>query len=62
MSPCKHASVDFVGEQKTDDGVNTYLRCTTCGMLLVVTPERNVFGIPAAAAPVQTSVRTAAKH
>lgn len=46
MSKCMHESLDFVGEQKTEDGVNSYYTCKACGDLLVVTPARKVFGIP----------------
>lgn len=45
MPDCKHESLDFVGEQKTDDGVNTYYKCKACGMLLIMTPARKVIGI-----------------
>ena len=47
MTQCKHESLEFVGEQKTDDGVNSYYTCKACGELLVVTPTRKVIGIPA---------------
>lgn len=46
MSPCKHESLESMGEQKTDDGVNSYYRCRACGSLLVMTPTRKVIGIP----------------
>ncbi len=45
MSPCRHESLEFVGEQKTDEGVNAYYRCKACGDLLVVTPSLKVIGI-----------------
>ncbi len=46
MPPCKHESLEFVGEQKTDDGVNSYYRCKACGTLLVMMPSHKVLGIP----------------
>ncbi len=45
MSPCRHESLEFVGEQKTDEGVNAYYKCKACGDLLVVTPSRSVIGV-----------------
>ncbi len=45
MSECKHVSLEYIGEQRTDEGVNTYFRCTKCGNLVVTTPERTVFAI-----------------
>ena len=45
MPPCRHESLEFVGEQKTDDGINTYYQCAACGDLLVVTPAKAVYGI-----------------
>ncbi|MDG7008723.1 MAG: hypothetical protein JRN06_10890 [Nitrososphaerota archaeon] len=46
MTGCKHESVEFMGEQKTDDGVNSYLRCKGCGTLLIVMPSRKVVSVP----------------
>jgi hypothetical protein len=46
MPGCKHESLEYVGEQKTDAGVNSYSRCRTCGTLLVLTPAGKLFGIP----------------
>ncbi len=37
--------MEYVGEQKTDDGVNVYYKCKACGDMLVVTPERNVIAV-----------------
>ena len=45
MADCKHADLEFVGEQKTDTGVNTYFRCRACREVIVVTPERKAIGI-----------------
>jgi len=47
MAPCKHESLEYMGEQKTDEGVNSYSRCKSCGMLLVLTPAGKVIGVPA---------------
>ena len=46
MARCKHQSLEHVGEQKTDDGVNSYRRCRDCGMLLVATPSGKLIGVP----------------
>lgn len=46
MPPCKHESLEYVGEQKTDDGVNSYYRCKACGTLMVILPSRKAIGIP----------------
>lgn len=46
MPRCKHESLQYVGEQKTDAGVNSYYTCKKCGDLLVMTPSRKVIGIP----------------
>jgi hypothetical protein len=45
MPACKHESLEYVGEQKTDDGVNVYRRCNSCGALLVVTPSGKVIAV-----------------
>jgi len=46
MPECRHESLKYVGEQKTDDGVNKYYTCTNCGEVLVVTPANTIIGIP----------------
>jgi hypothetical protein len=46
MPSCRHETLAFVGEQRTEDGVNSYYKCKKCGALLVVTPSRQVIGIP----------------
>jgi hypothetical protein len=61
MPPCKHESLEFVGEQKTDEGVNSYYRCKNCAMLLVMTPSRQVVGIPGAKPTSQAEARKKAK-
>jgi len=45
MPACKHESLEYLGEQKTDNGVNTYSRCKSCGSLIVLTPSRTVFSV-----------------
>jgi hypothetical protein len=45
MPGCKHESLEYMGEQKTDDGVNVYRRCKNCGMLLVLTPSGKLIGV-----------------
>jgi hypothetical protein len=46
MAACKHESLEYVGEQNTDNGVNSYYKCKSCGTMLVMTPSRKVIGIP----------------
>ena len=46
MPVCKHESLEYLGEQKTDEGVNSYYKCKSCGAMLVMTPSRQVIGIP----------------
>ena len=48
MAKCRHESLEYVGEQKTDEGVNSYRRCRGCGMLLVMTPSGKLIGVPSA--------------
>jgi hypothetical protein len=48
MPGCRHESLEYVGEQKTDEGVNSYRRCKNCGMLLVMTPSGKLIGVPGA--------------
>jgi hypothetical protein len=43
LPECKHADLEFVGEKKTDEGVNSYFRCRACKAVMVVTPERKAF-------------------
>jgi hypothetical protein len=45
MPTCRHESLEFVGDQKTDDGVNIFYKCTACGDLLVVTHAKAVYGV-----------------
>ena len=45
MPTCKHESLEYVGEQKTEDGVNVYRRCKSCGMLFVLTPSGKLIGV-----------------
>jgi hypothetical protein len=45
MADCKHTDLEWVGEQKTEEGVNSYYRCKACSEVLVVTPQRKVFGL-----------------
>jgi len=45
MPPCKHESLEYIGEQRTDEGVNTYFRCRKCNNLIITTPERTVFSV-----------------
>ena len=45
MARCRHVSLEYVGDQKTDDGVNSYRRCKDCGMLLVATPSGKLIGV-----------------
>ena len=42
---CRHIELEFVGEQKTESGVNSYYRCKACKDVLVVTPEQKTFAI-----------------
>ena len=45
MPQCTHESIELLGEQKTDDGVNSYLKCRGCGYVFVVLPSRKIVGI-----------------
>ena len=45
MPACKHESLQYVGEQKTENGVNSYYTCKSCGSLLVMTPSRKVIRV-----------------
>ncbi len=38
METCPHANLSYVGDQKTDIGMNVYYKCDSCGCLVVVTP------------------------
>jgi hypothetical protein len=51
MADCKHADLEFVGEQKTDSGINAYFRCKACNWVVVVTPERKAFAIKSVPEP-----------
>jgi len=56
MADCKHESLEFVGGQKTDSGVNSYYKCKSCGILLIMTPTGKVIGVRGAQSerPAQT--------
>ncbi|MEM4280683.1 MAG: hypothetical protein QW470_01575 [Candidatus Caldarchaeum sp.] len=44
---CSHA-LEFIGEQKAEQGVNKYFRCVKCGDVFVQTPDEvKVYRIPA---------------
>lgn len=45
MSDCKHPELEFLGNQKTDDGQNTYMKCKVCGDLVVVMPGNRGFSV-----------------
>ncbi len=45
MAECKHQSLEHQGDQKTDTGVNSYYKCKSCGILLVLTPTGKVIGV-----------------
>ena len=45
MTACKHESIEYIGEQKTDDGVNIYRKCKSCGTLFVLTPVGKVIAV-----------------
>ena len=42
---CKHLELEFVGDQKTEDGINTYYRCKSCHDILFVTPQQKTYRI-----------------
>ena len=46
MPPCAHGSREYIGVEKTDDGVNAYHKCVDCGALLVTLPSKEVVGVP----------------
>jgi len=44
---CKH-ELEFLGEQKTEEGANRYYRCRLCGDVFVFPPKGEVaYRIPA---------------
>jgi hypothetical protein len=45
LDPCMHKTLDFLGEQRTDEGVNSYYKCRDCGATLVITPSRSAFAL-----------------
>jgi len=45
MPLCEHTETEAIGEQKTDYGVNKYIRCKVCGVVLVVTPGMKIFAV-----------------
>jgi len=45
LPTCKHETLEFVGNQKTDEGVNAYYKCKACSTLLIMTPSRQVYGV-----------------
>lgn len=45
---CIHDKVEFLGEQKGEDGVNRYYRCLKCGSVLVSSEEGILYEIPKA--------------
>jgi hypothetical protein len=47
MTTCPHDSLKPIGEQRTDEGMNSYFKCKKCGSLVVVTPARNLIAVPA---------------
>jgi len=48
MAGCKHESLEYVGEQKTEGGVNVYRRCKDCGTLFILTPSGKLIGVKGA--------------
>ncbi len=62
MAECKHEFLAYQGDQKTDQGVNSYYKCKSCGMLLVLTPTGKVIGVKGvqkgAPAPARRSTKS----
>ena len=45
MAACSHSDLEYIGEQKTDKGTNTFFRCKGCGEVVILTPEKKAFGV-----------------
>jgi hypothetical protein len=48
---CAHGDLKYIGEQRDDEGVNSYFECRLCGALVVTTPNRQVFAVEGAGRP-----------
>jgi hypothetical protein len=45
MPGCRHESLEYIGDQRTDSGVNAYLKCKSCGAVLTRTPSGKVIAV-----------------
>jgi len=36
VKDCAHEELEFLGDQKSEEGYNKYYRCTACGYVIVV--------------------------
>lgn len=43
---CNHGEVEFLGEQKSEYGVNKYYRCLKCGNILILSEDGILYEIP----------------
>ncbi len=45
---CPHDRIELIGEQKGEKGVNKYFKCLTCGNVLILSEEGELYEVPAA--------------
>ena len=45
MPTCPHKDTEYIGQEKSDDGINVYRKCRACGAVLVVTPTGKTIAI-----------------
>jgi len=43
---CSHGEVEFLGEQRGEEGVNRYYRCLKCGSVLILSEEGILYEVP----------------
>jgi len=63
VEPCKHMELEFLGSEKTDEGQNRYMKCKTCGSVIVVTAGGKVVAVAPVGSPrEETDRRDARTH
>ena len=45
MTGCKHTDLEILGSQKTEAGENRYMRCRSCGDVIVVTAGKTAIAL-----------------
>lgn len=57
VDACNHKDLEFLGSEKTDQGQNRYMKCKSCGSVIVVTAGGRVVSIAGVGSPRSKSAQ-----